>query len=361
MSAAMERPNKRCPVFLRNTYHMVNTHPTAIGWTDDGKNFVIKNPSVLASEIIPKYFKHNNVQSFIRQLQFYGFRKIKNKCLPPGSSTKQGPRQLFFRHEKFVRGRPDLLVEIKKPSSQKKLQDKLDKEDVDSLKSDVGNITSIVTTLKNDVDRINSLLEAFDSQKAIKKRRIETNVATPIFESSTTPLTEKDVSGSMNSVKAPVSCERPDIKGPQKNCKDATNMCSIDIFSQNPSEMEDTESDNQSVSTELLPNDDILDLFFEVVNDDKLVMNERDAAPATPVVPSKPVTSSIDDQIAAIIGAGYVHKLYHSIHLLPTKIKHMYTPELLLSNITDPDSLKEQINDIFKLASEINKIISTNQ
>lgn len=40
--------------------------------TDDGEMFVVKDPDLFASEVIPQYFDHNKFSSFARQLNFYG-------------------------------------------------------------------------------------------------------------------------------------------------------------------------------------------------------------------------------------------------------------------------------------------------
>lgn len=70
------------PVFLRKTFTMIDTCPDDVGgWGRDGTTFVIKNPEVFASKVIPSFFRHNNFSSFVRQLNFYGFRKIKTDAV----------------------------------------------------------------------------------------------------------------------------------------------------------------------------------------------------------------------------------------------------------------------------------------
>mmetsp|Transcript_36409 Transcript_36409/g.74094 ORF Transcript_36409/g.74094 Transcript_36409/m.74094 type:complete len:601 (+) Transcript_36409:2213-4015(+) len=71
-------------------------------WTDNGRAFVVRDMAKLASVQLPRYFKHQNFQSFVRQLNIYGFRK---DAVAPGSES----RDVVFRHEKFLRGEEDLL------------------------------------------------------------------------------------------------------------------------------------------------------------------------------------------------------------------------------------------------------------
>jgi hypothetical protein len=49
-----------------------------ISWTSSGDSFNIKNITKFTEEVLPRYFKHSNFSSFIRQLNMYGFRKIRH-------------------------------------------------------------------------------------------------------------------------------------------------------------------------------------------------------------------------------------------------------------------------------------------
>ena len=59
--------------FLTKTYQLVDDQAIddVISWNDDGSAFIVWNPTVFARDLLPKYFKHNNFSSFVRQLNTY--------------------------------------------------------------------------------------------------------------------------------------------------------------------------------------------------------------------------------------------------------------------------------------------------
>src|SRR3546814_6087388 len=76
------RDGSEQPIFLRKTFHMINSAPHDICcWSDKGDTFVVKDPELFAAHVIPQFFKHNNFSSFVRQLNFYGFRKVKSDSI----------------------------------------------------------------------------------------------------------------------------------------------------------------------------------------------------------------------------------------------------------------------------------------
>ncbi|KAL3524251.1 hypothetical protein ACH5RR_017085 [Cinchona calisaya] len=64
--------------FLTKTFQLVDdrTIDDIISWNEDGSTFIVWNPTEFARDLLPKYFKHNNFSSFVRQLNTYGFRKV---------------------------------------------------------------------------------------------------------------------------------------------------------------------------------------------------------------------------------------------------------------------------------------------
>ncbi|XP_072994064.1 heat stress transcription factor A-4b [Typha latifolia] len=126
--------------FLVKTYDMVDDPSTSsiVSWSATNASFVVWNPPEFSRDLLPKYFKHNNFSSFVRQLNTYGFRKI-------------DPDQWEFSNEDFIRGQRHLLKNIhrRKPIHSHSLQHQGNgplaeeerqelKEEIDKLKHDKG-------------------------------------------------------------------------------------------------------------------------------------------------------------------------------------------------------------------------------
>ena len=54
-----------------------NTFKEIIHWDTDGKRVIISDVVNLCNIVLPKFYKHHNYSSFVRQLNMYGFHKSK--------------------------------------------------------------------------------------------------------------------------------------------------------------------------------------------------------------------------------------------------------------------------------------------
>jgi osomolarity two-component system response regulator SKN7 len=66
-------------LFIRKLYKILSSGQNleVICWTSDDSCFIIKDIHKFSETVLPQYFKHKNISSFIRQLNMYDFHKVK--------------------------------------------------------------------------------------------------------------------------------------------------------------------------------------------------------------------------------------------------------------------------------------------
>lgn len=82
----------------------------AVTWSPDGKSILLRY-SLFKGEFMnmkSEFFKTDNISSFIRQLNLYGFRKIYDHTI----KHKSSPELHEFSNMYFQRDRPDLLEKV---------------------------------------------------------------------------------------------------------------------------------------------------------------------------------------------------------------------------------------------------------
>jgi hypothetical protein len=115
-----------------------------ISWTDTGQSFAIIDLNGLSSVILPRYFKHKNFSSFIRQLNMYDFHKIRDTG-----------DVLIFKNRFFIKERPESLMKVKRknPGPGQKIKETYDKE-LSKAKKKHRNLKEKVKDLESKLEEI---------------------------------------------------------------------------------------------------------------------------------------------------------------------------------------------------------------
>jgi hypothetical protein len=121
-------PGARPAPFLTKVQQILDWPQAAVAvrWAtavDGSPAFVIVDQATLAKEILPRFYKHNKISSFLQQLYTYGFRRADlstpDLAAPPPSpdetdGSAAGRSFLAFQHPLFHPNRLDLLPHIKR-------------------------------------------------------------------------------------------------------------------------------------------------------------------------------------------------------------------------------------------------------
>lgn len=170
------------PVFLQKTYDMIESSPESVAcWSENGESFIIKLPREFAKTMLPRYFKHNNFSSFVRQLNFYGFRKHKKDEIVITNVNDETKNWWEFYHEKFVRGKEELMTQIRRKTYSEPTSP--EREEVETLKMSVENLQSQVSELMGQLSDLTSLVKTILQEK--------TTVVAPVMPAAELPAPKR--------------------------------------------------------------------------------------------------------------------------------------------------------------------------
>ncbi|EJD05877.1 uncharacterized protein FOMMEDRAFT_79470 [Fomitiporia mediterranea MF3/22] len=170
------------PPFLQKLYELVSDSATdnLIRWSENGDSFFVLDHERVAHDVLPRWFKHSNFASFVRQLNMYGFHKIPH--LQQGVLKSETETEIWnFEHPNFRRGQPDLLCLI---TRKKQAQDRsADDTAIPGTMVDINSIINGITAIKrhqatisadlNDLKASNQHLwqEALDARERHQKQQ----------------------------------------------------------------------------------------------------------------------------------------------------------------------------------------------
>jgi len=363
---------------------MVDTcDPAVCSWSEDGETFVVKHPKKFEQEIIPQFFKHSKFSSFVRQLNFYAFRKIKtNDSIRIDAALEAATANYWrFFHPKFQRGKPEWLQDIKRSSSTPRGSGSSKKSAVATktttpdaapssgatLGKENSELKSEVTTLKERIEAMNKNIDMLttmvqnvsmaqkgktdeDSTSKVNEnnKRVKTELQMPacVPDEPSSSIEVPDVAPSMPS---PASFGAADTI-PPSNPLEAGNVRHTDMFLRETSRTSDL-SDEGFVDTLFTAfkgdeeSDDVMGDVIDLaagpdVDTDSMKLND------SPWLNSSPLADSTSDDID--VGKNrrpseeLMNRLSDALSLLPREIQELIVDRLIQA-ITSPKEIRESL------------------
>ncbi|KAJ3215088.1 Heat shock factor protein 2 [Clydaea vesicula] len=151
-------PNLELPatvtLFISKLYGLLTNPEFAdyLEWNEEGDVFHVFNTELFAQYVLPKFFSTQNFASFQRQLNIYGFKVVAN--VKKSQHVRNREAGVFW-HPKFLRGRKDLLPEIRRKVTQKKKPSQIKTKTLNT--NNVNTINEISSPLSSLLSPINGI------------------------------------------------------------------------------------------------------------------------------------------------------------------------------------------------------------
>ena len=357
--------------------------------SENGQTFVVKQPEIFSSKVIPQFFKHNKFSSFVRQLNFYGFRKIKysDNIKIDEELEKETKDYWKFKHEFFLKGREDLLVHIKRSNSAQNNEKKPAanstpskptpqhpneecKNEVNELKEELNSLKDKIAKMTDNIDELTNLVHKVKlDEKDVKaetdihagSKRKKTDDISPLIKNS-------NVTADSDEAMNPSSGTSND-----DDDMDSVSFSPITTFSSKPVLLQQETStvlSDEAFVDELFNDVDLFDEFDmkilpdpvsshivpEVIHSSSLAMpvGEISVTPGnTPVKQEASIGSLKQDQNAP--SAVLMKKLSDALSVLPKDLQELLVNRLI-ATITSSEALKAHLDSITD--SSNNKVCS---
>lgn len=110
-STGLASSQKKLPNFVSSLRIILHDSPKSIiSWSRDGSAFYIYDKKTFTKNIQTKYYQSTSFSSFVRQLNFYQFKKVSNDEVKKRLKPKRNSNTLLcFHHPHFHRDKPEMM------------------------------------------------------------------------------------------------------------------------------------------------------------------------------------------------------------------------------------------------------------
>ncbi|KAJ7399077.1 Heat shock factor protein 2 [Pitangus sulphuratus] len=265
------------------------------GCSENGKSFLVLNEQRFAKEILPKYFKHNNMASFVRQLNMYGFRKVVHVDSGIVKLERDGPVE--FRHAYFRQGREDLLEHIKrKVSSSRPEENKIRQEDLSKIICSAQKVQIKQTTIESQLSLLKRPL-LLNTNGPTKSNVFQKIVKEPADSSHHVPLNRNEGLKQREQISDDIVIY--DVT--EDVCDEENPMGEEENLPVTPETNEDTTSDSSNCSCSY-PSPDIV--IVEDDNEDEYApVIQGDKSPESVAVPGNDPVNPVSDSTSPLMSS----------------------------------------------------------
>lgn len=151
--------------FITKVWAMVNApHERLIKWSRNGTTVLVVDQKKFAQTVLPKYFKHNKMESFVRQMNIYGFKKVFK--VTDGTLMTPESQKIEFENRFFVKERFDLTKNIERRDSKKPK-----KENQEDMRAMIDHIQQKQDKTEMDIQSLSELNEHLSQEVSDLQRR----------------------------------------------------------------------------------------------------------------------------------------------------------------------------------------------